>query len=120
MAIDEVKERSLKVINIAFVDEDGNPVTPTSASYRIDDVGSDVEVRGNTAISIVAPATDVDVPLTASDTSILDETRAYETKRLTYSWTYNTATSPSVEADDNDEYLYNVVNLKGVTTPSPP
>ena len=120
MAVDEVIERSLRVINLAFTDEDGNPVTPTSASYRIDDVGSGTEVRGDTAIAITAPNTDVDIPLTAADTSILDETKPYETRRLTYTWTYSTLTSPSVEADDNDEYLYNVVNLQGVTTPSPP
>jgi hypothetical protein len=119
MAIDEVNERSLKVINLAFTDEDGTAVTPISASYRIDDVGSDAEIRDDTAIAIADPDTDVDIPLVASDTSILDETHPYETRRLTYSWTYNTLTSPSVVASDNAEYLYNVLNLKGVTTPSP-
>ncbi len=119
MAIDEVNERSIKVVNVAFTDEDGTAVTPTSASYRIDDVGSGTQVRDDTAISIVAPDTSADIILDATDTSILDEFNLYETKRVTFSWEYATETSPSVTGTGTHEYLINVINLAGVTTPSP-
>ena len=119
MVINEVNERSIHIFNVAFIDEDGAAVTPVTASYRVDDVGSDVQVRDDTDISIAAPDTDKDVILTVADTSILDETKPYETRRVTVVWTYWTQTSPSVTGNGTYEYLLNVVNLKGVTTPSP-
>lgn len=115
--MDQVNERGTWVTTVAFTDEDGNAVVPASASYRIDDVGSDTEVRGDTAISALASS--VEILWTAADTSILDETKPYETRRMTVTWTYATATSPSVTGNGSEEYLLNVTNLKGVTTPSP-
>lgn len=115
--MDEVTERSSWITTVAFTDEDGEAVVPASASYRVDDVGSGTEVRDDTDISPLAASTDV--ILTAADTSILDETHPYETRRVTVSWTFPTASSPSVTGTGTKEYLVNVVNLKGVTTPSP-
>lgn len=115
--MDEVTERSTWITTVSFTDEDEDPVVPASASYRIDDVGSDTEIRDDTEISPLD--SEVDIILTAADTSILDETRPYETRRVTVSWTYPTAASPSVTGTGTKEYLLNVVNLKGVTTPSP-
>jgi hypothetical protein len=115
--MDVVNERSTYILTVSFLDEDGAAVVPASASYRIDDVGSDAGIRDDTEISPLAA--EVDLVLTAGDTSILDETHPYETRRVTVSWTFLTAASPSLLGTGTTEHLVNVANLKGVTTPSP-
>lgn len=112
--IDEVNERSAWFTTITFTDEDGLPVVPSIASYRIDDVPSGVEIRADTVINPLS--TSVDTKWERADTLILDETHPYETRRMTITWIYGTDSPPSHGAS---EYLLNVVNLKGVTTPSP-
>lgn len=115
--MDQANERSVAIINIAFTDENGDPVVPSSATYQIDDVGSGTAIRAATAISPLD--TDVDIALTSEDLVILDETKPYETRRVTFEWVYNTDTSPSISASGNKEYFLNVANLHAVTTPSP-
>jgi len=112
--IDEVNERTTWITAVSFIDENGSPVIPDAASYRIDDVGTNVEIREDTEIVFDSPpAADVDLTWEASDTSILDETHPYETRRMTVSWDYGT------DKHGHAEYLLNIRNLKGVTTPSP-
>ncbi len=115
--MDCVNERSTWFTTVSFTDENGDPVVPESAQYRIDDCGTDEEVRGDTAIAPLG--TSSSVMWGPADTSILDEARPYETRRLTVSWTYSTSASPSAQAEGHSEYLLNVINLKGVATPSP-
>lgn len=113
--IDEVNERSTWITDISFTDENGDPVVPSIASYRVDDVGTDVEIRDDTTITFDSPPGPfVSVEWTKEDTSILDERHPYETRRMTVSWEYDT------DKHGNAEYLLNVRNLKGITTPSPP
>ena len=114
--IDQINERTIKVINIDFDDEDGEPVIPTSATYRVDDIGSGKVIRAETEITSLSASKDI--VLTADDTCILDEANSFESRRVTVSWIYNTATSPSVEGKGTHEYLYSVLNLEGVTSPA--
>ena len=78
MTIGVVNERSAKIVPVAFIDANGDPVTPTAATYRVDDVGTGTEVRGD------APVTDLDedieILLEAVDTVIIDASRPYETR----------------------------------------
>ena len=113
--IEQVNERSTRVFPISFTDGNGDAVIPNAASYRIDDVGSGAAVRDDTELQLTSPATtSADIVLGPSDTSILDETKAYETRRITVSWTYGDDSPP---AQETAEYFLNVVNLRGVTTP---
>jgi hypothetical protein len=112
--VDEVNERSSWPTTIVFTDENGDPVVPASASYRIDDVGTGIEIVGDTAITSLASTVNIIWP--PSSTSILDDTKPYETRRMTVEWTYG-ATSPPGQG--TQEYLVNVVNLQMITTPSP-
>jgi len=111
MATDAVNERGTHITTVAFTDEDDAPVTPGSASYRIDDVGSDTEVRADTDIESLDE--EIEIVWETADTSILDETHPYETRRMTVTWIYDT------DKQNSAEYLLNIINLKGVTTPSP-
>jgi hypothetical protein len=115
--MDSVNERSTWLTTVPFTNENKDAVVPTKASYRIDDVGSDQEIRTEKDLSALAEQ--IQIMWEPSDTSILDESHPYETRRLTVFWTYDTATSPPTEGEGHAEYLLNVVNLKGVTTPSP-
>jgi hypothetical protein len=117
MPIDEVNERSTWFTTVSFTDENGDPVVPATATYRIDDVGSGQQVRDTTDIDPLE--TESQIMWEPSDTEILDEANAYETRRMTVSWTYTTAASPSVDGVGNAEYLLNIINLRGVTAPSP-
>ncbi len=108
----EVNERTTLIVTVAFSDEDDLPVIPESASYRIDDVGSGTAVRDSTAIAPLSSS--VDIEWEPSDTSILDETHTRETRRMTVTWLYDSSTKQG-----SAEYLVDIINLRGVTTPSP-
>lgn len=116
-SVDSINERSSWVKAIEFTDENGDLVVATSASYRIDDVGSDAQIRDDTEVSLNSPpGTDAEINLNPSDTVILDEVHLYETRRLTVTWLFG---NDSPTKQKSAEYLFNVVNLKGITAPSP-
>lgn len=109
--MDTVNERTKWVTTHNFTDENDAPVVPATASYRIDDVGSLAEIHADDTIESLDSS--IEIAWTASDTSILDETRPYETRRMTITWTYGSG------GNGHAEYFLNVLNLKGVTSPSP-
>jgi hypothetical protein len=113
MAIDRVNERKTWITQVAFTDDAGEPVTPTSAQYRIDDVGSGSVVREATPISSLGE--EVEIIWEPADTIILDESHIYELRRMTVEWQYG---SPAT-LFGTEEYLLQIKNLRGVTTPSP-
>lgn len=112
---DQANERSTRILAVSFTDGNGDPVIPGAASYRIDDVGSGTQIRDDTELQLTSPATtSADIVLGPSDTSILDGTKCYETRRVTVGWTYGEDSPP---AQGTAEYFLNVVNLRGVMTP---
>jgi hypothetical protein len=115
--VDSVNERSRYFTRVSFTDENGDPVTPMTAEYKIDDIDSGLEVRGWTDITTLAEQ--VDVPWETTDTEILDETKPHELRRMTWRWTYMSPTSPPAESDGTGEYLLVIKNLKGITSTSP-
>ena len=115
--IDCANERSTPVTRITFKDDNGDPVVPAAAFYRIDDVGSGTEVRGETEIIIPSPATaEADIRWSQADTTILDESNAYETRLMTVWWTYGNDSPPN---QGSSQYYLNIKNLFGMTAPSP-
>lgn len=113
MSIETCNERSTWKTTIAFTDEDGEAVAPSSAQYQIDDICSGSALRESTSITELD--TEVDVIWEPGDTAILDEVNAYELRRMTVDWQYG---SPSISYG-HQEYLLQIKNLRGVTTPSP-
>jgi hypothetical protein len=101
-----MNERSTWITTVSFFDEDNDPVTPDSASYRIDDVSSGTEVREDTDIETLA--TTVEIEWEPADTAILDDSRMNEKKRLTITWIYDT------DKQGTAEYILNVKNLRGL------
>jgi hypothetical protein len=106
--LDVVAENSTYVLTVAFTDRNGNPATPSEATYRIDEStqegGDDSEVLDDTAISPLASS--VDISLTPANNAIIDPTRAFEERVVTVTATYG------VNDVKVDEYRYRVRNLR--------
>lgn len=110
--MDRVNEGTTWITTVTFTDENGDPATPTSASYRIDDVGNNLEVRPDTDITGLSSA--VDLMWTEADTQIIDPNNPYETRRMTVTWSYGDPTGHGTE-----EYLLQVKNMRNFAVPSP-
>ena len=106
--MDEVNERTTPVITVAFTDEDDEAVTPTAATYQIDDFGSGTEILAETEIESLD--TSISLTLTQAQTRILDETHYYEIRRITVKFDYGSS------KHGNKRYLLKVKNLSAVTT----
>ncbi len=111
--MDIVNERSNWTSKVSFIDQDRNPVTPDSASYRIDDVGSLTEIRSETPLEV--EATEIDIKWESTDTAILDKSHPFELRRMTVSWQY--LDDNDELQDGNEQYLLHVRNLPGVPEP---
>ena len=104
--LDEVNERSTSVVTVAFTDEDGVAVTPTSASYRIDDKQRRVVILDTTNIGSLS--TSVEIEITPAQNYIIRPRSQYEIRTLTvhYEWGSGKAA--------NSEFRYKLLNLYGV------
>ena len=110
--MDQVNEGSSYIVTVAFTGEDGAAITPSSASYRVDDVGSGAAIKASTVIESLGAS--VDIPLGPEETKILNEAHAFETRLITVSFEY------TMESGDTGygtaEHLIQIKNLFGVTT----
>jgi hypothetical protein len=104
-----VNEGSQSFLTINFKDQAGEPSTPDSATYRVDEAtlaGSvTAEIRDDTAISPIAST--VVITLTAADNVIKTASRPYEERVVTVIATYGAAT-------EQTEHRYRVKNLRFV------
>lgn len=81
---DEVDEGETARYRIPFRDEDGSPVTPAAATYRIDDRYSGQAVVAATPFTPASSTFDIDIP--ASATGIINRRNPWEIRVLTVSW----------------------------------
>lgn len=113
--LDECTERTTFVITVSFTDEDDNPVTPTTATYRLDDKESRTTIISSTSIG--SPSSSVDIVITSDQNFIIRSRKEYEIRRLTVEFDYEGSGGPS---HGTAEYRYKLVNLYGVVdVPSP-
>lgn len=85
--IGTVNEGSGAFVTANFLDKDGNAATaPNTITYRIDDVATGTEVRGDTPIG--SPAQSIEISLQPADTVILNERNERERRRLTIKGDY--------------------------------
>lgn len=107
MRYDTVNEKTTSVVTLSFKDEAGNPVQPTSGSYRIDDTASGIEIKEDTAFT---PAgTTHDLVISDSENALLGQDNSRELRCVTVSVTYGAGKKI------NAEYRYYVVNLLKIT-----
>ena len=109
MALDVVNEQSTYIVVASFTDEEGDPVIPASASYRIDDIGNETvtEIKADTAFVPVAATYEIEVD--PADNTLVDETNERELRLITITYTWGSA------REGNGEYKYWVKNMGGIT-----
>ena len=100
-----VREGSALFLTFTFTDENGDPVTPVSVHWRIDDVESGTEVVDWTAVS--SPASTVNVTVNPTYNAIIDATKVVEKRILTVRMDNSLATQAF------DSKVYRVQNLYG-------
>lgn len=108
-ALDEVNERTAFPLTVSFRDENGEPVIPTSATYRIDDEKSRTNIQPVTSFPLLAES--VDLWITGDQNYIIRPRRDYEIRTVTVSYVYESANGPTPA---NAQYRYKLVNLYGV------
>jgi hypothetical protein len=107
VAEDVINEKDTHFVDAAFWDQNDQPVTPDSASCRIDDVESGTEIRGWTAITPAGPTHEIEI--TPDENRILDASRRSERRRVTVTMTYAT------NRKKTSEHYYLVRNLEKVS-----
>jgi len=111
--LDECNERSTFIVTVSFFDEDNNPVTPESATARIDDKKRHTNIRPATALSPLG--TTVDIEISPDENYIIRSRAAYEIRTVTVEYNYDGGTKHGTA-----EYRYKLINLYGVVdVPSP-
>jgi len=103
-----VNERTTLVLTANFIDEDSLPVTPSAATYRIDDEASKISILPVT--SFPSLSTSVDIEITSAENRILKERHASETRTVTVEFDYGSG------KHGTSAYKYRVMNLYGVAT----
>ena len=111
----EVSERTSFPLAVSFLDENNDPVTPTSATYRIDDETSRTAILGVTNFPTLS--TSVDLWITSEENFIVKPRKPFEIRTVTVQYTYE---SENGITPATAQYKYKVVNLYGVVdVPSP-
>ena len=111
----EVNERTAFPLSVSFLDENNDPVVPTSATYRVDDEASKTAIVGVTNFPTLA--TSVDLWITADDNFIIKPRSKSEIRTVTVQYTYESDNGPTPATA---QYKYKVINLYGVVdVPSP-
>src|SRR5678815_202403 len=105
----EVNERTSFPLQVSFLDENNDPVVPTSATYRIDDEASKTAILPVT--NFPSLATSVDLWITSDQNFIVKSRSKFEIRTVTVQYVYESdnGTTPATA-----EYKYRVNNLYGV------
>jgi len=104
--MDSVNEKSSSVVTADFTDENGAPVTPATASYRIDDVVSGTEIKGDTAF--VPVSSSHDIKISSNENRILNPELKKDVRIVTVQFTFG------ADGAGSGQYKYEVINLKKV------
>jgi hypothetical protein len=101
-----INEKTTATLSLDFLDENGQPVTPTSGSYRIDTIAGAV-VKAATPFSPTGSTHKI--VLSVADNTPVDALLLTEPRVVTITWLYGTS------SQGTEEYRYSVRNLKNVT-----
>lgn len=105
--LDSFNERSTVLITVTFTDDNGDPVTPSSATYRVDDRASRTAILAATSIGSLS--TSVDLTITSEQNAIVRPRKAFEVRTVTVEFDYDGSTKHGTA-----QYEYKLVNLYGV------
>ncbi len=83
---------------------EGNPYTPTTARYRVDDCRSEEEMVDWTAIT--PPSSSMEIVIPGPINTIVNDRNKRESKVVTLN------TDQGLATNHNSEYLYGITNLR--------
>jgi hypothetical protein len=106
--MDIVNEKTTCIVTFTFTDEDNNPVTPTAATYRIDDVQTGTSIVTTTGFTPLSSTYDLEVQY--SNNKIINTSSVTEYRNITVDFTYGAGNKHGTS-----EYVFGVKNLKGVS-----
>jgi len=104
--MDVVNERAYCLIVASFLDEDDVAVTPTSVTYRLDDVRSGLTIIAATTVN--PGDTYLNISVTSAQNRIIDSNLNFERRVLTVEFDYGAS------KHGTSEYEYSVKNLQKV------
>jgi hypothetical protein len=84
----KVIEQSASQVVVSPFDFDGDPATPSTARYRIDDQDSGTAVTAWTVIA--SPSSEMTIDITATENAIINSNLAEEVKVVTVQTDYGT------------------------------
>lgn len=104
MSLEKINEGTTGYLTVNFKDKNDALEAPTSATYRIDCLTNGQEIKTDTPITPIASC--VEIELTATDNTLVDQSNLVEKRLVTVSAVYG--------ADDklNDDYEYQILNLR--------
>lgn len=105
----EVNERATFVVRVSFLDEDSVAVTPTAATYRVDDEASRTSLVPVTSLGGLS--TSVDIWITSDQNRIVRSRKPFEIRTVTVEYDYDSDNGP---AHGTAQYKYKLLNLYGV------
>ena len=108
MNLDVINEMTTLVITATFRDLNGALVTPSSASYRIDDAISGSQIRGDTPFTPAGSSHDITI--SANENRILDNAHNAEERIVTVKFIFGIDNK-----EGNGEYRYVVKNLMKIS-----
>lgn len=107
MSLEKINEGTTGYLTVDFKDKNGNLEAPASATYRIDCRTNNQEIKADTDITPIASS--VEIELTATDNTIIDQNNAIEKRLVTIKGSYG------IDDKINDDYEYAVLNLQKKT-----
>lgn len=96
-------EETRVVVTAKPRDIDGNPYTPTTARYRVDDCRSEEELVDWTALT---PSASMEIVIPGPLNTIVNDRNKKESKVVTLN------TDENLSTQHNSEYLYGITNLR--------
>ena len=102
-----INELTTEPVVVNFKNEDGDPITPLTAKYRVDDVRSGTQIRDWVVLSVAATIT---ITLLEADTTILNVSNHTEEREVTVSATFSGNKRQTITVN------YEIRNLRFLTT----
>ncbi len=104
-----VNEKSPIEMTVVFTDAAGDPLTPSTVEWRVDDLTNGAEVKAWTALGGISDTMTVVVP--GSD-NVIDKDQHVKEVQL-----FGIRIDDGLAGEGHAELEYNVLNLKGPTGP---
>lgn len=100
-----VNERSPLYMTVAFTDENGDPLVPSSVEWRLDDLELETTIVDWT--NLPAPSSTMSVVIGATKNTIVDEDNVREERM------FGVRVDNGLDTEAHAEYKYHVINLRG-------